>query len=460
MRSSYGWYLVVLTLIAYILFVLATILVSLYPTIIVAKAYLKKSLSSVAFRELVANSRLLTIIIPSKGEAVPLVIKNLAKLSSMQCIDEVLLVLDDPLDYVEALVKDIDEEFFSKGVVVSRINSFGGRNSALTDGARLSLSQNILVIDVDTVPSQELLCDAKRCRDVCVGIWRPYVEVGTRVEEAMAFSTGFGSWVYYELKSKLNLFVYPLGAGTVINRKLIEDVGFWRTDVIQDDIWLGYELMFRGFKPRVLKGYIEVGVPKTLSAAKIQQCRWSYGAVNVLSRFWSRVVRSPLKFFEKLDAIIYTLQPTVSIVALISFILALISSLIDRYVDFKFIYVIPITLALTFQGTAMGFYGRKILGLNKWKVLYLSGRTGALYTVLSPLLGFYALKGLLRMRYRYIVTPKVFQKRRTIDLSEALCLTLSIPTLIASIITKNSLSLLIALILFIATIYSIVRLEK
>jgi hypothetical protein len=79
---------VVLTLIAYILFVLATILVSLYPTIIVAKAYLKKSLSSVAFRELVANSRSLTIIIPSKGEAVPLVIKNLAKLSSMQCIDD------------------------------------------------------------------------------------------------------------------------------------------------------------------------------------------------------------------------------------------------------------------------------------------------------------------------------------------------------------------------------------
>lgn len=449
-----------LTLITYTLFILAVALTSLYPLIIIVRSYFRKTLDDVKLGENLFNSNSLAIVIPSKGEPVNLVVENLDKLSSRQCVDEILLVLDDPLSYVHILVKNIGEKFFSKGVIVSRINSFGGRNSALTDGAMLSLSKNIFIMDIDTIPSQGLLCNAKNCRDVCVGIWKPYVVDRTRVEDAMAYITGFGSWVYYELKSKLNLFVYPLGAGTTIDRKLLEAIGFWRIDVIQDDIWLGYELMFRGFKPKVLEGYIEVGVPKTLSATRIQQCRWSYGALNVFSRFWSRVAKSPLRFSEKLDAIAYTLQPMVSIIALTSFVLTLISSLIDRNIGFSVVYILPIAIATAIQGMAISFYGRKVLGLSKWRILYLSGRTGALYTVLSPLLGFYALKGLLKMKYRYIVTPKTFQKKKTVDLSEVVSLTLSIPTLSMSILTKNSLSLLISLVLLIATIYSIVRLEK
>ncbi|MEM1526128.1 MAG: glycosyltransferase family 2 protein [Ignisphaera sp.] len=448
------------TLLSYTLFVLSAFLSSLYPVMIIARAGKVKQVVEEVGEEF-NTDKSLSIIIPSKNEPLHLVVEKLVSLSSMRCFDEILVVLDDGVDYVHKLVKSIDRGFFDKGFIVARVNSYGGRNGALTDGAKLSLSSNILIIDVDTAPSQDFLCNARRCEDVCVGIWRPYIETHSRVESAMAYITEFGSWVFYELKSMLNLFVYPLGAGTVIDKQLLDNVGYWRVDVIQDDIWLGYELLYKGIKPKVIRSYIEVGVPKTLSATRIQQCRWSYGTSNVLSRFIGKVIRSPLKLYEKIDAVIYTAQPLVSILALASFILTMISSAIDKNIPLDILYLIPVALALLVQGMAMNIYGSKVHRLNLWRKLYLSGRTGAIYTILSPLLGFYALKGLIRAKYRYIITPKILQSRRRIlDLSETINLTLAVPSLAMSAINRNKVAMLISLILFIATLYSIIRLEK
>ncbi|MEM4849129.1 MAG: glycosyltransferase family 2 protein [Ignisphaera sp.] len=448
------------TMISYILFILSALFSSLYPIIVIARAGRIKCLAN-GFNEDLALDKSLAIVIPSKNEPLQLVVDKLGSLSSMKCFDEVVVVLDDSIDYISKFVKSVDRDFLAKGLIVARFNSFGGRNSALTDGARLSFSDNILIIDVDTVPSQDFLCNARKCKDVCVGIWRPYLETSARVENAMAYVTGFGSWVFYELKSRLNLFVYPLGAGTVIDRRLLENIGYWRTDVIQDDIWLGYELISRGVKPKVIRNHIDVGVPKTLNAARIQQCRWSYGASNILSRFLSKVIKSPLKLGEKIDAVAYTAQPMASILALISFILAIIASAVDKNILFNILYLMPIALTITFQGVAINIYGSKVHKLNLWRRIYLSSRTGAMYTVLSPLLGFYALKGLIRARYRYRITPKVLQsKRKTLDLSEIITLILAIPMLVLSVINRNSVAMLISLILLTSTLYSIVRLEK
>lgn len=448
------------TLLSYTLFILSAFLSSLYPAIIIARARKVKQLIK-KIEEDSSLDKSLAIVIPSKNEPLHLVVRKLSDLSSMSCFDEALIVLDDSIDYVRELVRSIDRGFFAKGIIVARVNSIGGRNSALTDGSKLSLSNNILIIDVDTVPSQDFLCNARKCKDVCVGIWRPYVETPARVENAMAYITGFGSWVFYELKSKLNLFVYPLGAGTVIDKHLLDKIGYWRIDVTQDDIWLGYELLSMGIKPKVLRNYIEVGVPKTLNAARIQQCRWSYGASNVLSRFLDKVVKSPLKPHEKVDAFIYTAQPMVSTLALTSFILAMISSAIDKNIPFSILYLIPVALAISVQGIAINIYGSKVHRLTLWRRIYLSGRTGAIYTILSPLLGFYALKGLIRAKYRYRITPKVLRSRRKfLDLSEVINLILSVPSLALSAINRNSVTMLISSTLLIATLYSIIRLEK
>lgn len=447
-----------LTAAGYALFIASLLFTSLYPALIVAKALRVPTQSTPSPRS--GGGRSLAIVVPSRGEPLDMVVSRLGRLSSMGCYDEALLVLDDDIDYVRRLVARLGEGFFARGVVVARTRGYGGRNGALTCGSRMALADSIMIVDVDTTPSQELLCAARACEDVCVGVWNPYVETGRRIEEGMAYITGFGSWVFYELKSRLGLFVFPLGTGTVIDRRLLKSIGFWRADVVQDDIWLGCELAARGVRPRLMGGYIEVGVPQSLRAARIQQCRWSYGSSNVLSRFAGKLLGSPLGFLEKLEAVVYMAQPLAAVVALAAFVLALAGSIAESGVSLSVLHLVPVALSMAIQGAALNLYGSRVRGLGTWRRVCLAGRVGAIYTLLSPLLGFYALRGLLRMRYRYRVTPKMLTGSSSIDAAEAVALLLSLPTIALSILNGNSVTLIIALPLALAALYSIARLEK
>lgn len=446
-----------MTLLSYILFLLSLFFSSFYPALIVAKAFRSRNVYTLNPE----IDKLVSIVIPSKNEPMEIALDRLSKLSNTGCYDDVVLVLDDELEYVCGLVKSVEHSFFSKGVIVARFNGFGGRNGALTDGALLALGENIAITDIDATPTEEFLCDARKCEDVCVGVWRPYVETRTRIEEGMAYVTRLGSWIFYELKSRAGLFIYPLGAGTVIDKNLLKSIGFWRFDVIQDDIWLGYELMYKGVRPKLINKYVDVGVPKTLSAARIQQCRWSYGALNVVSRFISKAVKAPMGLQNKVEAIIYSVQPTSCVLVLISLILAFLGSIVDREVTINIALIAPILVALSIQSLILDMYGSKVLRLGRWKRLCLTGRASSIYTLLSPLLGYYALKGLLRIKYRYRITPKNRQiSMKQIDIAEITALALSLPVVVFSLVNRNIVTLLIAFPLLLASIYSLIRLEK
>lgn len=408
------------------------------------------------------NSKSLSIVIPSKNEPKEIVIKNLNNLFKSMCSDEIIVVFDDAIEYVEDIVFSLDQMFYSRGIIVARTNGYGGRNGALSDGARFSFNDLIFLADVDTIPSEELLCKSRKCRDVCVGVWNPYLENYTKVEECMAYITRFGSWIYYQLRSKLNLFIYPLGSGTVIDRKLLESIGFWRYDVIQDDIWLGFELMFRGIKPKLINEYISVGVPKTLNAVRIQQCRWSYGTSNVVSKFMDKIIKAPIDFKRKIEAIVYVFQPIITILGMLAFPIALIGSILEKNMHIHLIYLALLPIFLILQSILFNIFNNKILKIDKWKNLYLSGRVGAIYTLLIPLLGVYALRGLFRIKYRYRITPKFknISSGFKIDLSEILSLSLSLPIFIISIINTNYITLLVSLPLLISVFYSLIKLEK
>lgn len=450
--------MLILTVLSYILFILSLFHTSLYPALILVKACRKRSLESINTR----TDRSLTIIIPSKNEPLDILLENIYRIEKMKHYDEIIIVLDDDMEYVQRLISSISSDFFVKNIIVTRVNGYGGRNGALTDGAKMALAQNILTIDVDTIPTEDFLYNARRCEDVCIGIWRPYVEINTRVEESMAYITRFGSWIFYELRSRLNLFLYPLGAGTVIDKHILKKIGFWRTDVVQDDIWLGYELIERGIKPKLINKYIDIGVPRTLEGSRIQQCRWSYGALNIVSRFIGKILRSPIRLSEKIEALVYAIQPLASIYALASFFIALVASIYEKNIFLDAIYIIPIVFMIIVQSIVLNIYSLSIYDLRRWKRIYLSGRTGALYTLLSPILGYYALKGLLRMRQRYKITPKAakLNTKKFIDISEVIALILSLPTIIFSLINKNYVTLLISLPLALVAIYSLFRLEK
>ncbi len=366
----------------------------------------------------------ISIIVPARGEPIDMLAETLLTASgACRGVGEVIAVLDDPLERVSSLVARLGE-LPRNLVVVARLGGAGGRNGAMNDGVRFSRCGIVMVVDADVRVDRGLVEEARRCREVCVAPWRSYAVYDTRVEQATRFATDLGTWLFYVLKGRTSLFIYPLGAGTAIDKRLLESLGLWRTDVIQDDIWLGTQLAAKGVKPRVLSKFVRVTTPPTLEAAAIQLSRWSYGAVDVLKRFWRYLTRSPMGFVEKLEAIAYVAQPLQSVVALAGLALGVAACLAEGPVALFTPWFAIVVAIFAGVSAAYGYVAKRFAeswgeGLYVEKLPFLMGRYSALMAVVSPVLAFSALSALLGAKARYRVTPKEVGSREVPKLAIA-----------------------------------------
>ena len=433
---------------------------SIYHTIIFAKGYKHEEQ---CFRNL-GNQRInqkFSLVIPAKNEPIDLIRNCLSSIrkssvSVKELSIETVLVLDDPLRRSSMVLNSVKEILDGNTVVVFRVNIANGRNGALNDGVKFSLSDAILIMDIDSIISREIIEEASKCQDVCVFRWKTYTNRNTFIEEAVAFITDFGSWIYYKLRSCANFFVYPLGAGTFLSKKIIKRLGFWPIHIIQDDIWLGVELARYGIRPKLGISRLMVGVPETLRAFRIQQCRWAFGTSEVLSRFAKDLIKSPMDMPSKLEALLYILQPLYSCPAFIGFIIAPIAGYLESTHLLQFLpLILIIVLSMVLEAMIMKIFVEDEKIYNR-KALFLMGRTSALMTLLTPLIAVYAIAGILRKRIPYRITPKG-EGKQYVDVSIYLMLSLGILTFVLSTLSGNHVVLLLGLSELIVAIYSLVR---
>ncbi|MDK6029263.1 glycosyltransferase family 2 protein [Ignisphaera sp. 4213-co] len=340
--------------------------------------------------------------------------------------------------------------------IVRRFNGFGGRNGAINDGARFSLGENISVIDVDGYPNHDVLKSMMRCRDVCVSWWRVCDKGLTRISRTIAFLTEYGSWLYYKNKFLKNLFIYPLGSGVTIRKEILSSIGLYRVDVIQDDLWLGTQLLYRGIKPRLIEPMC-VGAPKTIEAYLIQQRRWAYGATDILKRFGLYVIKSPANTVVKLEALFYLLQPIIAILPGIGFILAGISPLFESPRPCSVTDAVLITAffaSLAIESINIAKFHREFTDYDK---PYVSGRASALSAITSISIIPYVIASLIGIRIPYRVTPKSSEKTK--DLTVTIIAMLFAVLLAIAIFRKSIVSATLSLMILTASVYAMIRLS-
>ena len=455
----------VLTALSLSLVVAALLWNSVYNTSI----YLAASRSQSQRRALSEFRRSLSIVVPSRGEPIRILAETAARIAdacrSIEPSCSGILVLDDDPEYVARLLSELARlGALDRVDVVLRINGSGGRNGAMNDGVRLSMAELIMVVDADSRVSRELVDEASRCPDVCVAPWRTYALYSTRAEEAMRFATDLGTWVFYVLKSRTRLFVYPLGAGTTIERRIIEDIGLWRTDVVQDDMWLGTELAKRGYVPRVMNSCLGVSAPPTLDAAAVQLTRWSYGAVDVVTRFWRNIASSPLPRASKIEAYAYLLQPLQSVIGFAGLILGIPAMLLERcltiFVPEAIIpYAVFIAVSAVYAAIVRRFVESFGEELYRAKAPFLMGRSSAISATILPLLASSALCGLLRKRLRYRITPKEVGSRRASPI--AIYSSIAWGGLFVSSLALGNVPVALMYLAFLAgSLYSLIRLRS
>ncbi len=430
------------------------------------------------------NSKVrITIIVPTKDEPLDLLVEATkvraqALMSAEHCLGNVLIVSDDREDYVRELRHALRDEI-SSGVVriLRREKPIGGRSGALDYGAKIAEGEYVMILDSDSKVTAETLDDicvvaSELKPPAIIAPWKGYAKEPGRVSEAIIFSTDTVSHLLYRMRGRAGFFVFPLGSGTAIRKDVLEEVGYWGPNIIQDDIWLGTKLALRGYFPVVLeKGETEVLVPSKFRALRIQQSRWAYGASEVLSRtLHSIMTRAKMSLGKKLEMILYMLQPALTLLILIAILLAFAAAVLEPGWSFWRALHSPalVTIALIAEAVVVAYVVLQLKlsdktgwitdGASLWKSLVQLGRAAAMLGVLIPVMGFHSLRGLLRLRYRYIITPKRGSSVGRDWLPYAM-LAASVAGIILAILNYNIVSLTILLPFLAVSAYSSVRIE-
>ncbi|MEM4484785.1 MAG: glycosyltransferase family 2 protein [Sulfolobales archaeon] len=364
-----------------------------------------------------------SVIIPEKDEDLDILkrsIESSARLKWDREFLEIILVADDSRDrrtLIEDLVDMISRDTKTKIITIYREKPAGGRNGAINEAIARSSGEIIAIVDADTTLSQDFLLRAyekmisEKC-DAVVGRWIGRSYFRSRIGYALTASTTFIQTLLYYGRSSWGFYIVPLGSGTVFRREIFSNIGPIDHDIVQDDYWIGIKMFRSGLKTCYEdNALVEVLVPSTYTAFKVQQSRWAYGAMQAVLRGFKLIIRARDSIVRKLELILYALQYIPALVLLIItplFYLSYavirpsedpvlqVSSLLYLWIASSILYVAFYIAILKIRA------GAPILRSLKWL-----GTSSATSSVLTPVLGLSQLKALANpKRYRYKVTPK------------------------------------------------------
>jgi len=424
--------LYIIKLLTFILLILPPLLLltlhSLYYFVGIARKRRKGHLRVISDKNNVTSlskNHRLSIVIPVKNEPIELIVSALKHLSTLkhELGDnyEVLIISDDPPEEaarIAGIVNEKAKKYHLNVKFVNRDEGPPGRAAALNYGVLKASGDLILILDVDSRPTEGYISKLIECidsgYDACVGRWSGYWLKSTKLARSIAASMKFIVDTIYRGRAILELFTFPLGSGTLFKRESLLRVGLWDPTVIQDDMYIGSKFLSMGLKV----GYVDdaevkVLVPSTYGALRIQQSRWAFGATNVLRRTFKHIIKAPYPILSKLEAILFLAQylPQ-AILGLSLFIIPVLAITLNDDIVFLNVWTSGLIFAL------IGLYGSsyyhslrhsnvfKLLGASKLKLVRLMGTSGALTLTLSPLILYYFSKGLISKTMSYKITPK------------------------------------------------------
>ncbi len=366
------------------------------------------------------NNTLLSIIIPVKNEPPELfnrALESIANCGLPKDQLEVIIVSDDTPIKAKELKQHVISLSRKLGINVlfyHRNIPRGGRSGALNDGIRIAKGKYVMTYDVDNVLEEHSVIKAIEIlegnNDVVAVVlrWKP-LNTDTRVSEMQAYALDYLMDSLYRGFSGLNLPVFPLGSGTIYRRDvLVNKLKGWDEKRIQDDMEIGIRMFSNGYKTAFVDNVgIKVELPPTIKALRIQQCRWSYGAMDALiSRLNYLLTSKNIPLLGKILSIIFLLQYTpvvaVALGLIVMSVLVYLNMLVEEILFFS--SIISTIFAAIYVYSFIHSHKRR--GRSIWSSIVMLGRSGAIVTYLAPWITWYTLKAVLRLPYKYVITPK------------------------------------------------------
>ncbi len=356
---------------------------------------------------------LVSVIVPVRKEPTDLLDDALGYLSRMNDV-EVIVASDDPPERLGELL-GLVERWRRRGLNVLllwRRRPRGFRTGALNDGLRLSSGRYIYVMDVDSRIDPGFFDEAAAYIDegaaAVVARWssRGY---DNRLSEALTASMEYIVDSIYVGRSSLGLPVFPVGTGTLYDKRfLLDELGGWDEARLQDDMEIGARIMYTGRRIIYLDHRrVRLDVPRRLRSLRIQQERWAYGATDAAIARLRHILFSPQPFYARIEALTFLLQYTPMLLTLIGFIvIAAVTPLlhIDPFSRYWYIGLPWLAAAALYVYSFTDCLARK--GWPRKRALVNLGRIAAATTSLTPTVSRAILRALARRPFVYRRTPK------------------------------------------------------
>lgn len=381
--------------------------------------YVKK-ISRIVVKPANTASPHVSIAIPIKNEDPEILENTLMSCASIEWDKEkleILVISDDPPEKRAEIQRVVDKVSLLTSINVKAIYRDApqhGRIGALNLASKIAEGDVILFLDVDTRPSPGLLKKAveliSRGCDAVVFRWKGYYYYSTRLAKALSTAMEFIVGALYRGRAGYGFYVVPLGSGTIYKKEVLARAGYWDNNIIQDDYWMGIKLSREGASVCYCDDeYVEVLVTSTYRAFKIQQTRWSFGAVQAVRKGLSYITRSRVSLIQKIELILYGLQYTPTIAIAFSLyaypILMLLHRGEDPILRIMSIFLLWIGVSAAYIAAYVAMISKR-QGLSVSEAVKRLGTSSAATASLAPHIAVNQLAALIIDRYIYPVTPK------------------------------------------------------
>lgn len=230
------------------------------------------------------------------------------------------------------------------------------------------------------------------------------------------FSIGVDShWVTYQAVKHQHGFLSLLGHGAMISRECYQAAGGF-PHLVAEDLCFSIEARSQGFYAVFALDIVcEEEYPVNYLAFKKRHSKWTQGNMEFIKKYTTRIARSPMRWFEKLDIVLFTYNlPLTAFFALYVVFNVIVLPLLGYHIQYPVWLIAPTLLFL-----AAPMLNDIIFYFKKKNPLHM-----ALYLVHTMFLYgsmfFVSLKSSLKSMFGrsvFLVTPK---NQQTISFKEAL----------------------------------------
>lgn len=277
----------------------------------------------------------ITFIVPcyNESETIQQTVENVSSLSYP--FKELIVVNDGSSDNSAEILNKLTDKF---DFTFINLKKNQGKANALNRAVECAESAYIMIIDADTIIEDDapyyMVENFRRFKNIGAVTGNPRIRNKSTLLgkiQTVEYASIIGSIKRAQL---MNGFVNTVsGVFTLFDRKALNAVGNFDTDMITEDIAVSWKMHFKGYKiqyePRALCWML---VPETIIGLMTQRIRWAQGGQEVLIRDARKMfkVKNPalwLLFMEQVLSIVW--------VGVIMFVLAYLLISIN-YLDYYF----------------------------------------------------------------------------------------------------------------------------